>query len=235
MKFKTRSYEKELLDRDDIPFSDIIVNMRELNVINTLLGGHKITCHGVGFFLKQLKSQRHLSIAEAGCGGGDNLAAIHKYLLKKNCPHSLTGIDLKKECINFARQNAPANIEWILSDYRKVKWPGEKPDIIFTSLFCHHFTDDELVEQLKWLKENSRIGYFINDLERNPLAYYSIKILTRLFSRSHMVKNDAPLSVLRGFKKSEWVCLFERAGITDYTIKWKWAFRHLKCVGNGHK
>ena len=29
-----RSYEKELLDRDDIPFDEIVQNMKELDVIN---------------------------------------------------------------------------------------------------------------------------------------------------------------------------------------------------------
>ena len=33
-----RSNQKELLDRDDIPFEDIRRNMQELNVINALLG-----------------------------------------------------------------------------------------------------------------------------------------------------------------------------------------------------
>ena len=45
--FKTRSKKKELLDRDDIPFEDIKKNMQELEVINSKLGGHKITVSGI--------------------------------------------------------------------------------------------------------------------------------------------------------------------------------------------
>jgi hypothetical protein len=41
------------------------------------------------------------------------------------------------------------------------------------------------------------------------------------------VKNDAPLSVLRGFKKREWRLLFRHAGIDHYELKWNWAFRWL--------
>jgi hypothetical protein len=43
MSFAIRSYQKELLDGDDIPFADMEVNLKELNTINTLLGGHNIT------------------------------------------------------------------------------------------------------------------------------------------------------------------------------------------------
>ena len=77
---------------------------------------------------------------------------------------------------------------------------------------------------------NSVLGFFINDLHRHPFAYYSIRILTSLFSKSYLVKNDAPLSVLRGFKKKELSALLDKAGISNYTIQWKWAFRWLVIV-----
>jgi hypothetical protein len=54
--------------------------------------------------------------------------------------------------------------------------------------------------------------------------------LTSIFSKSYLVKNDAPLSVLRGFKKKEWFAILQQAGATNYSVKWKWAFRHLITV-----
>jgi hypothetical protein len=33
--------------------------------------------------------------------------------------------------------------------------------------------------------------------------------------------------VLRGFKKNEWKNIFKEAGIKNYSIEWKWAFRFL--------
>ncbi len=77
------------------------------------------------------------------------------------------------------------------------------------------------------MQSNSIKGFFINDLHRHPLAYYSIKLLTTVFSKSYLVKNDAPLSVARGFKASEWKKILKSAGINNYRVNWKWAFRHL--------
>ena len=54
MNLKTRSYQKELLDQENIPFSDIAQTMRELNTINTWLGGHAITIKGFKELLKEL-------------------------------------------------------------------------------------------------------------------------------------------------------------------------------------
>ena len=90
-----------------------------------------------------------------------------------------------------------------------------------------------MVDQLKWMKENSRLGFFINDLHRHPLAYYSIKFLTQLFSKSKLVKNDAPLSVARGFKKEDWDWLINQTGLKSISVKWKWAFRYLIVCRNG--
>ena len=230
MSLRLRSYEKELLDNNDIPYSDLQLNLRELNVLNTLLGGHNITCKGIDHFLNKIPGMQPLTIAEIGCGGGDNLFAIRNYLGKRQRSSTLTGIDIKSECIQYAQQISTHDIEWICSDYRTVKWPGDKPDVIFSSLFCHHFTDEELVAQILWLKENSRVGFFINDLHRHTVAYHSVKIITRLFSRSYLIKNDAPLSVKRAFKKNDWVKILAKAGVKNYKIKWYWAFRYLICV-----
>jgi len=45
-----------------------------------------------------------------------------------------------------------------------------------------------------------------------------------------LVKNDAPLSVLRGFSRRELEILLIKADIKNYKISWKWAFRWLILV-----
>jgi 2-polyprenyl-3-methyl-5-hydroxy-6-metoxy-1,4-benzoquinol methylase len=222
--FHIRSYQSELLDRDDIPFEDIRRNMQELNFINSYLGGHNITLAGI----ESLSGHRkQLTICEIGCGGGDNLAAIGRWAKRNNKEVSYIGIDINPACIEVAKERLPANqSKLIVSDYRQVQF-DEKPDIIFSSLFCHHFTNEELVKQLQWMQSQARVGFFINDLHRHPLAYYSIKWLTAAFSKSYLVKNDAPLSVMRGFSRKEWRELLDTAGIVNFSIRWKWAFRWL--------
>ena len=222
---RQRSYQKELMDGDDIPFPAMAQTLKELNIVNTRLGGHAITLNGVK---ELMNNKKPLVVCEIGCGGGDNLFAVYKYCLKKEIPVRFIGIDMNPECIAFAKQQYPElPCEWICSDYALANLYGKEPDIIFSSLFCHHFTDAQLVEMLQWLKKNSRSGFFINDLHRHWLAYYLIKYITMFFSRSYLVKNDACLSVARSFRKNEWKELFQQAGVTLYSISWKWAFRWL--------
>ncbi|HKO81475.1 MAG TPA: methyltransferase domain-containing protein [Chitinophagaceae bacterium] len=225
-----RSYQKELMDGDNIPFEAMAQTLKELNIVNTRLGGHTITLSGVQGLLKD---KEPISICEIGCGGGDNLFAIQQYCLKKNIQAQFIGIDMNPGCIAFAKQQYPQlPCQWICSDYALVNFENKKPDIIFSSLFCHHFTNEQLVYMLKWQQQNSRKGFFINDLHRHWLAYYLIKFITKFFSKSYLVKNDACLSVARSFKKKEWKQLFQKADLKEYAINWRWAFRFLVIFKN---
>jgi 2-polyprenyl-3-methyl-5-hydroxy-6-metoxy-1,4-benzoquinol methylase len=225
---RSRSYQQELLDSGNIPFADIRQNMKELNSINTLLGGHAISRKGLKLIMEHYSTGQPLTICEIGCGGGDNLLALSKWCSKKNIDVNFVGIDIKPACIEYAKQQCSTlKAEWITNDYLVTNFQFAKPDIIFSSLFCHHFLEADLSVMLQWMKINCTKGFFINDLHRHPLAYYSIKLITRIFSKSYLVKNDAPLSVARGFTKNEWQHIFNTAGIKKYSLTWQWAFRHL--------
>jgi 2-polyprenyl-3-methyl-5-hydroxy-6-metoxy-1,4-benzoquinol methylase len=227
MKFMERSAELELLDGEDIPRADLYQNLKELDIINTLLGGHKVTLKGIKRF--DLKKERTYTILEIGCGGGDNLIAIAKWARKEKLQLQLIGVDLKQDCISYANEHCKEypEITFINSDYRDLRRNSKTYDLIFSSLFCHHFNKTDLIELMQFKNEKSNLGYFINDLHRHAIAYYSIAILTQLFSKSYLVKNDAKLSVWRGFKRNDWQILLENENKNHYKIIWVWAFRWL--------
>jgi 2-polyprenyl-3-methyl-5-hydroxy-6-metoxy-1,4-benzoquinol methylase len=227
--FQHRSSGKELLDGMGIPFEDITMNLKELDFINSNLGGHTITVSG---FKALAGKKKNISVCEIGCGGGDNLKALSSYCNKNKIKAAFTGIDINPDCIEYANSSwNEGAVNFIVSDYRLMQFGMIKPDIIFSSLFCHHFNEEELVEMIQWMQQNVSIGFFINDLHRHPVAYYFIRYMTKFFSKSYLVRNDAPLSVLRGFRRNEWKKIFRKAGISKYSIRWKWAFRYLVIVG----
>ncbi|WP_298412735.1 methyltransferase domain-containing protein [Hydrotalea sp.] len=228
MNLRKRTYQPELLDAENILFEAIRLNMQELNFINTWLGGHAITVKG---FKQFIGNRQQLTVCEMGCGGGDNLKAIASFCKQRQIALTVIGIDKNASCIEVARQLQGnwVDAQWIVADYASVQFI-QKPDIIFSSLFCHHFTEVQLNFQLQWMQQNSRLGFFINDLHRNYMAYYSILFLIKLFSKSYLVKHDAPLSVARGWIKKEWKTLLQLAGINHYVITWEWAFRYLIIV-----
>jgi hypothetical protein len=71
----------------------------------------------------------------------------------------------------------------------------------------------------------SRFGLLVNDLHRHPLAYHSIKAIVRLLSMSSMIVNDAPISVHRGFVRSELNAIAASSGLKEHRVRWHIPFR----------
>ena len=215
-----------MLDADDIPVDLLYQNLKELEIINKFLGGHTISLKGLKEIVKD--RAKKYCIIDIGCGGGDSLKAISKWSSLNGIKIQLTGIDLKQDCIKYAQDNCAGYDEIYLrcDDFRNAFAEHDLINVVHASLFCHHFTEKEIVAFIKLCSINGAT-FLINDLERTSIAYHSIKLLTKLFSKSSLVKNDAPLSVLRGFKKSEWIIMLKQAGIKKYSVKNCWAFRHL--------
>ena len=141
----------------------------------------------------------------------------------------LIGVDMNADAIRFMEAECMEfpEITGVVSDYRDCLKSNTNVDIVHCSLFCHHLKDDELIELFQYMNQYAKVGFIINDLQRHWFAYYSIKFLTRLLNGSTLVKNDAPLSVLRGFRKEELNGLLEKSAVKNYSISWMWAFRYL--------
>lgn len=227
-KFTYRSNETELMD--DLQSSGEVIDqtLRELEVINRWLGGNKVTLDGLDRLLaKTGVPDRPLKIADIGCGGGDMLKLIARHFRRRGLQAELTGIDANPHIVAFAEHNTSRYPEIgyktlnIFSDeFRAMSY-----DIVTCTLFTHHFTDEQLANLLRHLRRRASLGMVVNDLHRHPVAYYSIKLLTSLFSRSEMVRNDAAVSVCRAFLKKELTSVLGAAGIGDFSLRWMWAFR----------
>lgn len=227
--FSRRSTELEIMDDLNCAGEVVDQTLRELEIINRWLGGNRLTMHAVAKMLKQAKNKTGapIFIADLGCGSGDMLKRIADLGRRHGLPMQLTGIDANPHIIAVARKNCSTYpeitfeaIDVLGNDFRQRKF-----DIIIGTLFFHHFSDNTLVALFTRIKEQATLGIIINDIHRHWLAYHSIRLLTQLFSRSDMVKFDAPLSVLRAFNRYELEVLLSQSGIHTYQIQWKWAFR----------
>ncbi len=222
-----RSYQKELMDDLTLASPALAQNLDELHFINTYLGGYAIIGNALTNVLLKNNLQKNdlLRIVDVGAGGGHTLRYIADWCKKKQISANLYGLDAN----DFMRQYA----EKIIHSYQNITWQTQdafltdfsKYDIVIMSLFCHHFTDEQLIALFTQVKKGNCKALIINDLHRNSIAYWSIWLLTRLFNGSYLVKNDAPLSVWRAFVYNDLKSFLQKAGFTDIKITWKWAFR----------
>ena len=196
--------------------------LQGLEKVNSWLGGYAVIFDAIKTVSPAAKSQ----ICDWGCGGGDVLRAISRKENFKNLDLKLTGIDATPAAITFARKNSIGqNIDFILADVLSAATNDLQFDIVISTLFTHHFDDKNWVLLLQKMMNCSSKAVIIDDLQRHWLAYYAIKIITRLVTKSRLARNDGPLSVLKGFTKAELAKLLEQAGFSNYRIRWRWAFR----------
>lgn len=220
--FNKRATGPEIMDDFNLSPEEIEPLLNGLKKVNQYLGGYKV----VFYALKEASVQNNFHISDWGCGGGDVLRAISRRIKKKNLNVFFTGIDATPAAVGFAcRENTEPNISFILADVLSEEVSKLKFDIVISTLFTHHFTDEEWVLLIKKMMVCSRYAVIIDDLHRHWLPYYAVKFITRLVTRSRLARYDGPLSVLKGFKRKELEALLQKAGIKKYKIKWMWAFR----------
>jgi SAM-dependent methyltransferase len=222
--FSTRSRLPEKMDDPAVPENEVIQALRELETINKFLGGYAVVLNA---FEEIEHNDQITSVMDLGCGGGDTLRVLAARANKKKSALKLLGIDWNPVMTTYA---ASQSIHYPSISYKTIsiwddKLLNEKADVTMNSLFCHHFDDAELVQLILRMHTLCTKHVVINDLDRHWFAYYSIKWITALFSKTFLVRYDAPLSVARSLSRAEWQAILRKAGITIYSIKWMWAWR----------
>ena len=212
------------MDAPDVPEAAVVQTLRELETVAKRLGGYAVTLNA----LRQvMKSQPIKSVMDVGFGGGDSLRAVADMARKNSLELALMGVDRNPMMARYAAETSSAypQIRYITADVFDDSLLAESPDVVMSSLFCHHFDDDALVQLLQRMLRICRCAVIVNDLHRHPVAYHSIRLLTKFFSKTYLIKYDAPLSVARAFTRADWCRILAVAGIQHYSLQWRWAWR----------
>ncbi|MEM9887196.1 MAG: methyltransferase domain-containing protein [Bacteroidota bacterium] len=221
-----RSKEEEIMD--DLESSGQIIDqtLKELEIINRLLGGNQISIDALASLLENVDKEI-ITVLDLGCGGGDILMLMADWARRANRNIRFIGIDANPNIVTYAEKNCKdyPEISFETLNIFSPEFRSLKCDILHASLFTHHFTQEQLFELFSTFKQQAQIGIIINDLHRHFLAYYSIKWITRFFSKSPMVQHDAALSVARSFRKADLEEIMQKNKMTNYELSWKWAFR----------
>ena len=223
-----RTEEIEIMDDFSLQSEELIGALDQIASINQLLGGNKLTLHGIKELLKKTDTSKTITIVDIGCGNGDMLRMLAKYGKKRNLQFKLIGIDANAFTINYAERLSKdfPNIEYRCMDIFSENFKQLQYDIVLCTLTLHHFTTDQIAGIMDILNQNASIGIVVNDLHRSKLAYRLFELISVVFNLNTMSRNDGLISILKGFKKKELEHFSEKLNLKNYSINWKWAFRY---------
>jgi 2-polyprenyl-3-methyl-5-hydroxy-6-metoxy-1,4-benzoquinol methylase len=226
---QNRTYEHEWIDGNDYSSEEYLQCLRQLCTINHLTNGYRPTLDALAYFARNKHRGEPLRVLDIGFGYGDTLREIAKWALNNGRSVELVGIDLQPLSTEIAISETPSwmPIQYLTGDVFDHR-PKEPYDVVLNALFMHHMDDQQTVRILQWMAANSRIGFFINDLHRHPVAYLSIRYVSKILRFNRLIQHDGPLSVARAFRAPEWREYALKAGLDlkYLEIRWHWAFRY---------
>ena len=231
--FAGRARELERMETEACDYESFRACLRDLAQVNLVTLGYRPTLG----FLEHLRAggrwpARPLHIVDVGSGYGDTLARIARWAKAYGLVVRLTGVDANPFAIRAAHEaHANLGIEWVCADV--FDYAARRPDpadIIVSALFAHHLDDAALGRFLAWMEASATVGWFINDLHRHAVPYWSFAALARAARWHPFVRDDGPLSIARAFRRNDWEHALADSGIAPAAARIEWWFPFRLCV-----
>ena len=205
--FAERSREAELMDGADYTAAEMIENLADLRRVNRYLGGRRALTRHLFPMIQTVwaTKPRRVRLLDVGAGSADIPARIVSWARVRGIEVEFVALDLNEIVATEARRQTEGypEIKVIRADALELPFEDRSFDFALASLFLHHLESRQAACLIESFARVARVAFIINDLRRHPVAYYSIKLLTRIFTRNRLVRNDSAVSVLRGFTERD--------------------------------
>lgn len=204
----------EHLDDPAANRASVARSLRDLRGINRWLGGTL----AYRDLLRHLTHRRDATILDIGTGTSD--------LLESVAAPSKIGTDLKLDHLTYgAATSRDGTIRRVAANALDLPFRDDSVDIVTSSHFFHHFSDEENVAILRESLRVARIGVAVSDTRRHwvPLLFTAALAATPLWGE--ITRHDAPASVRQGYTMKEAGSIAALAGATRWRVIRQVAFR----------
>lgn len=217
-----RSREAELMDAAGTDYATFRACLVDLERVNRASLGYRPT---LAWLDRIAGARRRLRVLDVGCGHGDMLRRVRLWARRRGIVAELAGVDLNPLAARAARAATPADmdIHYETADVFALD-PGREVDVVLSALFAHHLSDADLPRFVRWMEATARVGWFVNDLHRHPLADRGLRALFAALPVHGFVRHDGPVSVRRGFTRADLGRLLVAAGVGPDRAEIRWSF-----------
>lgn len=218
--FRERSREPELIDGADYGREEYLDCLADLRRVNRYLGGYRSLARHLFPLISRLVAERAgdgrpIRLLDIGTGSADIPKVVVDWGRRHGVPMVFVVVDLNHLAASEAQSQVADYPEIVVlrADALALPFADRSFDFVLASLFLHHFEDAAAANLIRSFSRVAGRSFIINDLRRHPLAWLSIRVLTRIFTRNRLVRNDAVVSVERGFTAADLKKIAGLAGV----------------------
>lgn len=161
-----------------------------------------------------------LRLLDLGTGGGDLAIGLARRLRAGGIQAEIHAADRNPRSLARATaraMEADVRLQVHAYDAERDSLPA-RPDVVVSSLFLHHLTDDGLEALFRAIHDSSAQLAVMNDLRRSRTGLIVASCVVRLTTRNPVVRADAPQSVRAALRPAELRDLAARTGLGPVTV-----------------
>jgi 2-polyprenyl-3-methyl-5-hydroxy-6-metoxy-1,4-benzoquinol methylase len=193
--------------------------------------------------------KREWRILDLGCANGELALELARDLDSK-LSYRITGWDISSNAILQARENladqsslkghstAEPLVQFEVRDVFAMdekqevtggsqSVPAPPFDIVYCTLFLHHFDDESSVRLMRRMKRLASVAVIVDDLQRTHAGWWLAYLGCHLLSRSPVVHFDGPQSVRAALTVEEARAFATKAQLEPVAIRKHWPERYL--------
>lgn len=231
---KNRLTETEKLDDLSLNGQPLHQALQSLAWINRWFGNHRAVIKNIKKIAA--KQNKPLRIVDLGCGGGDLVLAIARSCRQQMIDCHITGIDGNANSLLYAQKRAGGfgHIDFLQADILHENFQIPHCDILLSSHFMYHFSDDQLSAFLRKNLSFVTTAAIFSELNRSSLAALLFRCSSFLLPVSKLAREDGLLAIKRSINKKEWINILQEARISRYHLQTVPLFRLLLIIEKGN-
>lgn len=223
---RTRQQQDELMDDPGLEEKKHFQAFRALERINAISFSTRFFWPEIARLAKA-NPTRTVRVLDVATGGGDGPLRLSLLARKHQLNIQIDGCDISPRSLTAA--SSKAEHAGVVSNFFEhciiTRDLPERYDVVISSLFLHHLTNENAVLALRRMADASTHTLMVHDLRRSYWGLAMAYVVTRFLTRSPIVHYDAPRSVESAFTQREFNELAKIANLDPVSVKKCWPCR----------